>query len=65
MMNDKPIAGTNSTGKSTYMPLLKREDATRIGGGFMACFLPRKTLHLLLITYDAKMALWAVLVNKK
>ena len=24
MMNDKPIADTNSTGKGSYMPLLKR-----------------------------------------
>ena len=57
MMNDKPIAGTNSTGRGSYMPLLKRDDTTRSSGGFMACFLPRKTLYLLLITYDAMMAL--------
>ena len=57
MMNDKIIAGTNSMGRGTYMPLLKKEDATRCSGGFMACYLPRKTLYLLLITYDARMAL--------
>ena len=57
MMNDKPIAGANSMGRGTYMPLLKRDDATRCGGWFMACCLPQKTLHLLLITYDAMMAL--------
>ena len=57
MINDKPIAGANSMGRGIYMPLLKREDATRSSGGFMVCCLPRKTLYLLLITYDAKMAL--------
>ena len=57
MMNDKPIDGANSMDRGTYMPLLKREDATRRCGGFIACGLPRKTLYLLLITYDAKMAL--------
>ena len=57
MMNDKTIAGTNSMGRGSYMPLLKREDTTRSSGGFIAYCLPRKTLYLLLITYDAKMAL--------
>ena len=57
MMNDKTIAGANSMGRGNYMPLLKRDDATRCNGGFMACYLPRKTLYLLLITYDARMAL--------
>ena len=28
MINDKPIAGTNSMGRGTYMPLLEREDKT-------------------------------------
>ena len=57
MMNNKTIAGTNSMGRGSYMPLLKREDKTRCSGGFMACCLQRKTLYLLLITYDARMAL--------
>ena len=65
MMNDKTITGTNSTGRGTYMPLVKRDDATRCSGIFMACYLPRKTLYLLLITYDAMMALRAVSVNKE
>ena len=57
MMNDKTIAGAKSMGRGNYMPLLKREESTRCSGGFMACCLPRKTLYLLLITYDARMAL--------
>ena len=57
IIDDKPIAGTNSMGRGSYMPVKKRDDATRCSGGFMACFLPPKTLYLLLITYDAKMAL--------
>ena len=57
MMNDKTRAGTNSMGRGTYMPMVKRDDATGRSGGFMACCLPPKTLYLLLITYDAKMAL--------
>ena len=65
MINDKTIAGTNSMGRGSYMPLLKREESTRCSGGFMALYLPRKTLYLLLITYDAMMALWAVSVNKE
>ena len=57
MINDKPIAGTNSMGRGTYMSLFKKEDAIRSSGGFIACYLPPKTLYLLLITYDARMAL--------
>ena len=57
MINDKTIAGAKSMGRGSYMPLLKREESTRCSGGFMASYLPRKTLYLLLITYDAKMAL--------
>ena len=57
MIDDKTIAGAKSMGRGSYMQLLKREESTRCSGGFMACCLPPKTLYLLLITYDAKMAL--------
>ena len=33
MMNDKTIAGANSMGRGSYMPLLKREESTRYSGG--------------------------------
>ena len=58
MIDDKTIAGANSMGRGNYMPLLKKgrnqTDAV-VGSWRVAC--RGKTLCLLLITYDAKMAL--------